>query len=32
MTIESTTNVEYGFGTKAIHAGAPIDPTTGAVI
>mmetsp|Transcript_7997 Transcript_7997/g.7932 ORF Transcript_7997/g.7932 Transcript_7997/m.7932 type:complete len:401 (-) Transcript_7997:71-1273(-) len=32
MTIESTSNVEYGFGTKAIHAGAPIDPTTGAVI
>lgn len=32
MTIESNTNVEYGFGTKAIHAGAPIDPTTGAVI
>ena len=32
MTIESTSDVEYGFGTKAIHAGAPIDPTTGAVI
>ena len=32
MTIESTANVEYGFGTKAIHAGAPTDPTTGAVI
>ncbi|KAK6453749.1 cystathionine gamma-lyase [Scheffersomyces xylosifermentans] len=32
MTIESSTTPQYGFGTKAIHAGAPIDPTTGAVI
>lgn len=32
MTIESTSNVQYGFGTKAIHSGAPIDPHTGAVI
>lgn len=31
MTIESATS-NYGFGTKAIHAGAPIDPHTGAVI
>lgn len=30
MTIENTT--EYGFGTHAIHAGAPLDPHTGAVI
>ena len=30
MTIESSTN--YSFGTKAIHAGAPLDPSTGAVI
>ncbi|KAG7662562.1 CYS3 [[Candida] subhashii] len=30
MTIESET--QYSFGTKAVHAGAPIDPTTGAVI
>lgn len=30
MTIENTT--EYGFGTNAIHAGAPLDPHTGAVI
>uniref|UniRef100_A0A0L0P2L1 cystathionine gamma-lyase n=1 Tax=Candidozyma auris TaxID=498019 RepID=A0A0L0P2L1_CANAR len=30
MTVDSNTN--YGFGTKAIHAGAPIDPNTGAVI
>ncbi|CAI5756132.1 unnamed protein product [Candida verbasci] len=30
MTIDSATN--YSFGTKAIHSGAPIDPTTGAVI
>lgn len=22
----------YGFGTMAVHAGAPVDPTTGAVI
>lgn len=32
MTIESTNNIQYGFGTKAIHSGAPIDPHTGAVI
>lgn len=32
MTIESTSNEQYGFGTKAIHSGAPIDPHTGAVI
>lgn len=31
MTIESAA-FNYGFGTKAIHAGAPIDPHTGAVI
>lgn len=30
MTIESTTS--YSFGTNAVHAGAPLDPTTGAVI
>lgn len=30
MTIESET--KYAFGTNAVHAGAPIDPTTGAVI
>lgn len=30
MTIEEINN--YAFGTKAIHSGAPIDPTTGAVI
>ncbi|RLV92354.1 Cystathionine gamma-lyase [Spathaspora sp. JA1] len=30
MTIESET--QYSFGTKAVHAGAPLDPTTGAVI
>lgn len=32
MTIDSQQNVSYGFGTRAIHAGAPIDPHTGAVI
>jgi cystathionine gamma-lyase len=31
MTIDHQTN-EYGFGTNAIHAGAPIDKVTGAVI
>ncbi|KAG7193676.1 cystathionine gamma-lyase cys3 [Scheffersomyces spartinae] len=31
MTVDSSENT-YGFGTQAIHAGAPIDPTTGAVI
>ncbi|KAK6203065.1 putative gamma-cystathionase [Scheffersomyces amazonensis] len=30
MTIENTP--KFGFGTRAIHAGAPIDPSTGAVI
>lgn len=30
MTVDNTNN--YGFGTNAIHAGAPIDPHTGAVI
>ncbi|KAI5962668.1 CYS3 [Candida pseudojiufengensis] len=30
MTIEQSSN--YSFGTRAIHVGAPIDPTTGAVI
>ncbi|EGV65093.1 hypothetical protein CANTEDRAFT_113467 [Yamadazyma tenuis ATCC 10573] len=30
MTKDDTT--QYGFGTNAIHAGAPIDPHTGAVI
>lgn len=30
MTIDNTRN--YGFGTNAIHAGAPTDPHTGAVI
>lgn len=30
MTINQTQ--QYGFGTNAIHAGAPIDPVTGAVI
>ncbi|CAK7890822.1 cystathionine gamma-lyase [[Candida] anglica] len=30
MTQDS--NVQYSFGTQAIHAGAPIDPHTGAVI
>ncbi|ODV80309.1 cystathionine gamma-lyase [Suhomyces tanzawaensis NRRL Y-17324] len=30
MTVDSTE--QYGFGTKAIHSGAPIDPHTGAVI
>ncbi|KAK6463412.1 cystathionine gamma-lyase [Scheffersomyces coipomensis] len=30
MTIESTPKL--GFGTRAIHVGAPIDPSTGAVI
>lgn len=30
MTIDNTQ--KYGFGTHAIHAGAPIDPHTGAVI
>ena len=30
MTQDSVS--QYGFGTQAIHAGAPIDPTTGAVI
>lgn len=30
MTKDQTTN--YGFGTNAIHVGAPIDPHTGAVI
>ncbi|ABN65907.1 cystathionine gamma-lyase [Scheffersomyces stipitis CBS 6054] len=30
MTIESVP--QFGFGTKAIHSGAPIDSTTGAVI
>ena len=30
MTIDTPKNL--GFGTKAVHAGAPIDPTTGAVI
>lgn len=30
MTQDSTS--QYGFGTQAIHAGIPIDPTTGAVI
>lgn len=30
MTVDNNTN--YGFGTQAIHAGAPIDPHTGAVI
>lgn len=30
MTVDSTS--QYGFGTKAIHAGAPVEPTTGAVI
>lgn len=30
MTVDSTSN--YGFGTNAIHAGAPVDPNTGAVI
>lgn len=31
MTVDSAEN-NYGFGTQAIHAGAPLDPTTGAVI
>lgn len=30
MTVDR--NTEYGFGTNAIHAGAPLDPGTGAVI
>lgn len=30
MTIDQTTS--YKFGTRAIHAGSPIDPVTGAVI
>ncbi|CAK9437466.1 uncharacterized protein LODBEIA_P18440 [Lodderomyces beijingensis] len=30
MTVDSSTN--YKFGTRAIHVGAPIDPSTGAVI
>lgn len=30
MTLDNTQ--QYGFGTNAIHAGAPIDPVTGAVI
>lgn len=30
MTVDK--NTTYGFGTNAIHAGAPIDPHTGAVI
>lgn len=30
MTVDHTKN--YGFGTNAIHSGAPIDPHTGAVI
>lgn len=32
MTVEDQSNTQYGFGTLAIHAGAPIDPVTGAVI
>lgn len=33
MTSDSnSSNTNYGFGTRAIHAGAPVDPHTGAVI
>ncbi|ODV70145.1 hypothetical protein HYPBUDRAFT_4050 [Hyphopichia burtonii NRRL Y-1933] len=32
MTVDSNTPSDFGFGTKAIHSGAPIDPHTGAVI
>lgn len=32
MTIDKENAAQYGFGTKAIHSGAPFDPNTGAVI